>query len=259
MLGNMREAWWMPVIEVPTDINVMGRQLLTYERTMPGSLMVNRHGKRFTNEASNYNAFGAAFHEQDVSRFEYANLPCWLIFNQAFYAKWPFVGGLSDGFGSGEARPPAWITRADTLTELARNVGIDAAQLSATVERFNRHAAAGADPDFRRGESANDLWWGDPAFRGDKRATLGPLSGGPYYAMEVKSGALGTKGGPQTDIDARVLDVDGSPIPGLYAAGNVMASPMGMTYGGAGGTLGPGMVFGYRAGRAAADSTGHRR
>jgi len=79
---------------------------------------------------------------------------------------------------------------------------------------------------------------GDPAWRGDRRATLAPLGEGPYYAIEVKSGALGTKGGPQTDSDARVLDVDGAVIPGLYAAGNVMASPMGMTYGGAGGTLG---------------------
>ena len=253
MLGNMREAWWMPVIEVPTAINPMGRQLLTYERTMPGSLMVNRHGKRFTNEAANYNAFGAAFHEQDVSRFEYANLPSWLIFNQAFYAKWPFVGGLNDNFGSSSATPPPWIVAANSLPELARRVGIEPAQLVKTVDRFNQHAAAGVDPDFRRGESANDLWWGDPAYRGDKRATLGPVGAGPYYAIEVKSGALGTKGGPQTDVDARVLDVDGAPIPGLYAAGNVMASPMGMTYGGAGGTLGPGMVFGYRAGRAAAE------
>jgi len=257
MLGNMREAWWMPVIEVPSEVNAMGLQLLTYERTMPGSLMVNRHGRRFTNEASNYNAFGAAFHEHDVSRFEYANLPCWLIFNQDFYAKWPFVGGLSDDFGRGEARPPDWIARADSLAELAQQVGIDGAQLRETVERFNRNATAGIDPDFRRGESANDLWWGDPAFRGDKRATLGPLGRAPYYAIEVKSGALGTKGGPQTDVDARVLDVDGNPIPGLYAAGNVMASPMGMTYGGAGGTLGPGMVFGYRAGLAAAKRTGN--
>lgn len=251
MLGNMREAWWMPVIEVPTEAISMGRQLLTYERTMPGSLMVNRQGKRFTNEAANYNAFGAAFHEQDVSRFEYANLPCWLLFNQSFYVKWPFVGGLSDRFGS-DVRPPAWITSADTLAQLAARLGIDAAGLDATVARFNANASAGKDPDFRRGESANDLWWGDPAFRGDRRATLGPLGEGPYYAVEVKSGALGTKGGPQTDTDARVLDVDGQPIPGLYAAGNVMASPMGMTYGGAGGTLGPGMVFAYRAGRAAA-------
>jgi predicted oxidoreductase len=120
------------------------------------------------------------------------------------------------------------------------------------VDRFNDHVAAGRDPDFRRGESANDLWWGDPAFRGDRRATLGKFGEGPYFAVEVKSGALGTKGGPQTDVDARVLNVDGRPIQGLYAAGNVMASPMGMTYGGGGGTLGPGMVFAYRAGRAAA-------
>lgn len=251
MLGNMREAWWMPVIEVPTSINSMGRQLLTYERTMPGSIMVNRQAKRFTNEASNYNAFGAAFHEQDVSRFEYANLPCWLIFGGKFYAKWPFVGGLSDTMG-GDAKPPEWITTGKTLAELAQKIGIDAAQLKQTVERFNSQVAAGSDPDFRRGESANDLWWGDPAFRGDRRATLGPLGDGPYYAIEVKSGALGTKGGPLTDVDARVLNVDGHPIHGLFAAGNVMASPMGMTYGGAGGTLGPGMVFGYRAGRAAA-------
>src|SRR5262249_58479060 len=142
----------------------------------------------------------------------------------------PFVGGLSDTFTTA-ARPPEWITRADTLEALGKKLGIDAAQLVKTVERFNQQARDGNDPDFRRGESANDLWWGDPAFRGDKRATLGPLRGGPYYAIEVKSGALGTKGGPQTDIDARVLDVDGSPIPGLYAAGNVMASPLGLHYG----------------------------
>jgi 3-oxosteroid 1-dehydrogenase len=251
MLGNMREAWWMPVIEVPTSVNPMGRQLLTYERTMPGSIMVNRQGKRFTNEASNYNAFGAAFHEQDVSRFEYANLPCWLIFNRSFYGKWPFVGGLSDTMG-GDLQPPDWILKTDTLAQLAAKLGIEPRALDETVNRFNQQVAAGTDPDFRRGESANDLWWGDPAYRGDRRATLGNIGEGPYYAIEVKSGALGTKGGPQTDADARVLDVDGRPIPGLFAAGNVMASPMGMTYGGAGGTLGPGMVFGYRAGRAAA-------
>ncbi|MNO94540.1 3-oxosteroid 1-dehydrogenase [compost metagenome] len=74
----------------------------------------------------------------------------------------------------------------------------------------------------------------------------------------MKSGCLGTKGGPQTDTDARVLDVDGNVIAGLYAAGNVMASPMGMTYGGAGGTLGPGMVFGYLAGKAAAEAVKQR-
>ncbi len=249
MLGNMREAWWMPVIEVPADLNEMGQQLFTFERTVPGGLMVNRKGRRFTNEASNYNAFGAAFHEQDVSAFDYANLPCWFVFNEAFYAKWPFlIGGLTDSYEQG-ARPPQWVTGGSTLRALAERVGIDPDGLEAAVDRFNAYAREGHDPDFHRGEAANDLWWGDPAHRGDPRATLGPLEGGPYYAIEVKSGALGTKGGPQTDTKSRVLDVDGAVISGLYCAGNAMASPMGMTYGGAGGTLGPAMVFGYLAGK----------
>ncbi|SFS09580.1 FAD-dependent oxidoreductase [Sphingomonas jatrophae] len=252
MLGNMREAWWMPVIEVPTDLNAMGQQLFTYERTMPGGLMVNRKGRRFTNEASNYNAFGAAFHEQDVSAFQYANLPCWFIFNAGFYGEYPFLtGGLTDTFEAG-ATPPQWVPSAPTLRALAERVGIDPDGLEQSVARFNANAAEGRDPDFQRGEAANDLWWGDPRWRGSPRATLGPLGEGPYYAIEVKSGALGTKGGPQTDRQARVLDVDGRIIPGLYCAGNAMASPMGMTYGGAGGTLGPAMVFGYLAGKGAA-------
>lgn len=258
MLGNMREAWWMPVIEVPTDVVSAGQRLFTYERTMPGGIMVNAKGRRFTNEASNYNAFGAAFHEQDVSAFQYANLPCWMIFNQDFYARYPFVGGLADSFAQGE-RPPQWIPSGDTLEELAERVGIDPLGLVATVERFNANAKQGRDPDFHRGESAHDIWWGDPRFRGDPRATLGPIDGGPYYAIEVKSGALGTKGGPQTDTHARVVDVDGRVIPGLYCAGNAMASPMGMTYGGAGGTLGPAMVFGYLAGRDAGARTMQRQ
>ncbi len=112
--------------------------------------------------------------------------------------------------------------------------------------------AEGHDPDFGRGDSAFDCWWGDPHRKGRRDATLGPLERGPYYAYEIHSGALGTKGGPRVDPDARVLDLDGDPIPGLYAAGNVMGSPFGMTYGGPGGTLGPAMVFGYLAGRHAA-------
>ena len=73
--------------------------------------------------------------------------------------------------------------------------------------------------------------------------------------MELIGSALGTKGGPLTTVDGEVLDVDGDVIPGLYAAGNAMAAPTGMVYGGAGGTLGPALVFGYRAGRAAAAAT----
>jgi succinate dehydrogenase/fumarate reductase flavoprotein subunit len=91
---------------------------------------------------------------------------------------------------------------------------------------------------------------------GTARPSLGPVQDPPFYAIQVFSGALGTKGGPQTDTRARVIDVDGEVIPGLYAAGNAMASPLGMTYGGAGGTLGPAMVFGYLAARDVVERVG---
>ena len=84
MLSNMREAWWIPVGDVPVEDNPLGRILVNGQRTLPHSIMVNRRGRRFTNEAANYNAFGAAFHVENVSRFEYANLPCWLLFDQNY-------------------------------------------------------------------------------------------------------------------------------------------------------------------------------
>jgi 3-oxosteroid 1-dehydrogenase len=246
MLGNMREAWWMPMIEIPTDIVSTGQQLLTYERTLPGAIMVNREGKRFTNEAANYNAFGAAFHEMDTVMGVYRNLPCWLVFDQTWLDKYGFAGGLG---GTEKARTD-WITSSDTVAGLAEKLGIPEDGLEHTIERFNANARELHDPDFRRGWSAQDQWWGDPTLRdGTARASLGALETPPYYAIQVFSGALGTKGGPATDTTARVIDLDGNVIPGLYAAGNAMSSPLGMTYGGAGGTLGPAMVFGYLAGR----------
>ena len=112
--------------------------------------------------------------------------------------------------------------------------------LEATVARFNEGAAHGADPDFGRGSFPYDRFIGD----------LGPLEQAPYYAFKVLPGCLGTKGGPRTDADGRVLSItDGKPIPGLYAAGNAAASPFGLAYPGAGGTIGPAVVFGLRAGR----------
>ena len=245
MLSNMREAWWIPVGVVPPESNPMGRVLINGQRTLPHSIMVNRRGRRFTNEAANYNAFGAAFHVEDVSKFEYANLPCWLMFDQEYVDRYGFR--VSAGGGKGEV--PEWVPRGGTIDELAERLGIDGAELTSTVARWNELCEEGHDPDFGRGDSAFDRWWGDPYRKGRRDATLGPLERGPFYAFEIHSGCLGTKGGPRVDPDARVLDLDGAPIAGLYAAGNVMGSPFGMTYGGPGGTLGPAMVFGYLAAR----------
>lgn len=243
MLANMREAWWIPVASVPKQENPMGQVLINGQRTLPHSIMINKHGKRFTNEAANYNAFGAAFHVEDVSRFEYANLPCWLIFDENYAEKY----GFRVSAGLGDSNVPAWVVRGESPAALAEILDIDGKRLEQTLIQWNQHCESGHDPDYGRGDSAFDCWWGDPNRKGQKDATLGPLTRGPYYAIEIHSGTLGTKGGPQVDAQGRVQNIDGEAIPGLYAAGNVMGSPFGMTYGGPGGTLGPAMVYGYLA------------
>jgi len=245
MLANMREAWWIPVASVPIEENPMGRVLINGQRTLPHSIMVNKRGRRFTNEAANYNAFGGAFHVEDVSRFEYANLPCWLVFDGNYADKYGFrVASGVEGKGV-----PAWVPRGDTPAALAEEIGADPKGLTDTIDRWNAQCADASDPDFGRGDSAFDRWWGDPYLKGKPEATLGPLDAGPYYAVEIHSGCLGTKGGPKVNRHGQAIDLDGHPIDGLYVAGNAMGSPFGMTYGGPGGTLGPAMVFGYIAAR----------
>jgi succinate dehydrogenase/fumarate reductase flavoprotein subunit len=243
-LGNMAEAWWVPVIDVPDGRGSTFAWMVNRERVQPRTIMVNRHGRRFANEAANYNAFGAAFHQLDAGTFEYQNLPAFMLFDHEYLVR----SGLYHYRGDGPV--PAWLTAADTLPELAGALDIDGVALVETVARWNAQAADLDDFDFGRGRSVNDTHWGDGTRTA--AATLGPIDSPPYYAVQVRPGALGTKGGPRTNGHGEVIDVDGQVIPGLFAAGNVMASAMGMTYGGAGGTIGPAMVFGFAAGRRAA-------
>jgi succinate dehydrogenase/fumarate reductase flavoprotein subunit len=246
-LYNMPQAWWAPMVQIPGDA-AFGRphpSLLNRERTLPRSILVNRAGRRFTNEASNYNALGGAFHQLDPVTFEYVNLPCWLIFDAEYLARYGFRG-VTPGTPA-----PSWIARGATLPDLAGRLGIAADELAATVRRWNEDVDAGQDREFRRGRSAYDRWSGDGAARGRVESTLGRIDRPPYFAVEVHSGTLGTSGGPSTDVDGRVLDTAGQPIAGLFAAGNVMAAPTGMAYGGAGGTLGPIITFAARAGHSA--------
>lgn len=247
-LGTMREAWWVPIIDVPVPGKGVAAWQVNGERARPHCIMVNRRGERFANEAANYNALGAAFHVIDVSEFDYVNHPAWMVFDHFYLSKYGLAGYKPDG------QTPEWITEAATIEQLARKIDVSADALTATVERWNSHADRGDDPDFGRGRSAHDRWWGDASLGSGPGSTLGPLDTAPFYAVRVHSGALGTKGGPRTTTDGQVVDVDGRPIAGLYAAGNAMASVMGMTYGGAGGTLGPAMTFGYLAGRHAASA-----
>jgi succinate dehydrogenase/fumarate reductase flavoprotein subunit len=249
-LGNMREAWWSPVVGYPGTRRDGGRNALlsARERALPGCIMVNRYGRRFANEAANYNALGGAFHRLDESRLDYLNVPAYMIFDQSTVDQFGAFGVAPGG------EMPDWVTRAPALGELAGAFGIPAGELRATVDRFNAHARTGTDPDFGRGTSAYDRFPGGRGRDPDSPfATLGPVQTAPFYGAEVAISALGTKGGPRTDRDGRVLDVDGDAIRGLYAAGNVMASPAGMVYGGAGATLAVAGVWGLYAGRAAVD------
>jgi succinate dehydrogenase/fumarate reductase flavoprotein subunit len=118
------------------------------------------------------------------------------------------------------------------------------------VTTFNDGARRGQDPAFGRGSLPYDLWIGDPTA---PHPTLAPLNEAPFYGLRVHLGCMGTKGGPRTDDRGRVLTADGAVVPGLYAAGNVAASPFGAATPAGGGTLGPALVFGFRAGEAAAD------
>lgn len=145
------------------------------------------------------------------------------------------------------------LKKAGTLQQLAEQCGIAPQGLVAAVERFNQNAAKGLDPDYGRGESAYNRNLGDPGYK--PNPALGPLDKAPYYALEIYPSDIGTCGGLLTDAHARVLDQQGSPIPGLYATGNTTATVMGRRYLGAGASIGNSMVFGYLAAKHATAST----
>lgn len=250
-LGNMREAWWVPMIDVEDADGRVFQWQVNSERVKPHTIMVNGTGKRFVNEGVNYNALGAAFHVIDVNTYTYINHPAWMIFDAEYFRRYGH-GGRKFGEEIG------WALSSDTIEGLAEQMEVDPAALRETIDSWNKNVANGVDPEFGRGVSATDRWWGDHAYGDTPEATLGPIDGAPYYAVQVRSGALGTKGGPRTDVNGQVVDLDGEPIAGLYAAGNVMASVMGMTYGGAGGTLGPAVVWGYLSGRHAAGESARK-
>jgi predicted oxidoreductase len=188
------------------------------------------------------------FHFLDP-KLGYANDPAWIVFDDQHLKRYGFLGVEPGGTA------PDWFSPSQNLAELAARTGIDADGLARTIAAWNDNVAREQDPDFGRGSSAYDGYWGDTTAPTTAAKTLGPIDTPPYYAVPVYIGAMGTKGGPRTDRDGRVLHVSGSVIPGLYAAGNAMAGPTGKAYGGAGGTIGPAMVFGYRAGRSAAART----
>ena len=234
----MDDAWWFPSVEAAGA----GLMILA-ERSLPGCIVVNGNGERYVNEATAYVNFVHRMYEMDEPGAR--TIPSYLILDQRYRDRYPFVAvpprrplpRYFDRYGI--------VTRADSLEELAAKLELPAETLVKTVQRFNEMARAGRDDDFGKGESAYDRYYGDPG--NTPNPCLAPLTKPPFYGFRLVPGDLGTKGGLVTDADARVLRADGSPIPGLYATGNVSASVMGNDYAGAGATIGPAIVFGYVA------------
>ncbi|MCY1259420.1 3-oxosteroid 1-dehydrogenase [compost metagenome] len=238
-------GWWAPTISVPGEEKP---RPIFAERAFPGSIVVNGQGRRFVNEAAPYLEFVDAMY-QDNQRSGGKSIPAWVIFDARFRFSYA-MGPLMPAQIMPDSRLPAdWLNdlyyKADSLPELAAQIGVDAATLVASVERLNGFARTGVDQDFGRGGNVFDRYYGSVDVK--PNPCLAPLAKGPYYAMRMNAGDIGTKGGLLTNEHAQVLYPCGQAIPGLYAIGNTSASVLGTTYPGAGGTLGPAMTFGYVA------------
>lgn len=246
-LAFMDAAWWFPAIPVPGP---MPGALLA-ERSLPGQIIVNGHGHRFMNEAVNYMTAGQIITTKHT--LADPHIPAWLVFDQRYRNRYLFGGGLFPR----QALPKAWYDagiakKAISIDELATTLGMP--DLPATVERFNTPANAGRDDDFGRGDSAYDRYYGDPTI--SPNPCLGPIDHGPFYAVQVVPGDLGTCGGIRADRYGRALREDRSVIQGLYATGNAAGNAFGRVYPGPGATIGQGLTFGYVAALHAAGKLG---
>ncbi|WP_082099064.1 FAD-binding protein [Demequina iriomotensis] len=236
----MDDAWWGPSV-APTSTTPA--VFIVSERSMPHSIVVDQEGSRYVDESTSYVDFGHAMLERGLERTNHS----WMVLDVRFGRKYlnnAFLAGKKALFEEGVA------VKADTLEELAEKMGVDKATFKASIQRFNAFARAGVDEDFGRGHDAYDNYYGDPTH--GPNPNLGEIAKGPFTAIKIVLGDLGTKGGLLTDEHARVVSTSGAVIEGLYAAGNCSAAVAGRTYPGAGSTLGPALVFGYLAGRHAA-------
>jgi len=247
-------AAWVPVSRVPHGNGREGVFPHFIDRAKPGVIAVTRAGRRFVNESDSYHDFVQAMQRatapgEECAAFLIADHPTLRHYGLGFAKPAPVP--LSPYLRSG------YLLRGATLGALAERAGIDPAALVATVARYNEAAVRGEDPEFGRGRSAYNRYLGDPARK--PNPCVGPITTGPFYALKLVPGDLGTFAGLQGDAYARVLGADGAPIAGLYAAGNDLTSIMGGNYPGGGITLGPAMTFGFIAARHMAGGAAAKR
>tara|TARA_B110000305_G_scaffold120876_1_gene135599 strand:- start:3367 stop:5076 length:1710 start_codon:yes stop_codon:yes gene_type:complete len=247
---QMDTGWWSTTMKVPGQEKGW---LSMVDKSMPGNYTVNKNGERFSNESQNY----VSFVNDMFEKFDEGNpcAPCYMIFDSTFRKNRPCGPLLQGSMQPDSAVPkdwwtPSFLSKGETLEELAEIAGIDITGLLATQQKVNEYSVTGKDLDLQRGDSVYDRYYGDPSV--EPNPCLAPLEKGPYYCMVLYPGEMGTAGGLVIDTKARVLRPDGNPISGLYACGNTSTALL-PTYPGPGSTLGPAMTFGYLA---AKDITG---
>jgi succinate dehydrogenase/fumarate reductase flavoprotein subunit len=242
----MDQAWWFPAI---APLPGQPPAVMLAERSLPGSLIVNQHGRRFANESADYMSFGQRLLELERSGSPIESM--WIIFDQQYRNSYVFGAQLFPRMRIPRSWYAAGIAaRADDFAELGARIGVPVGEFTATITGFNQNAPAGSDPEFGRGRSAYDRYYGDPTIA--PNPNLRALTKGPFYAVKMVLSDLGTCGGLTADHRARVLREDGAVIKGLYAIGNTAANAFGTTYPGAGATIAQGLVYGYIAARDAA-------
>ena len=246
-------AAWVPTSLTTRKDGSPGVMPHFIDRAKPGVIAVTPRGKRFTNEANSYHDFvpdmvKACAGESDVF--------AWLLCDHRTLRKYGLGCVAAFPLPIGPHLRSGYLKRGASIEQLGHAIGVDPAALRATIEEFNRDARAGEDPQFGKGTKAYNRYQGDAL--NTPNPCLAPLEQGPFYAIKLVVGDIGTFAGLATDQRTRVLDRHGDPVRGLYAVGNDAASVMGGNYPGAGITLGPALTFGYIAGMTLAQDTAHQ-
>ena len=214
-----------------------------------GYIYVNKYGKRFMRETKNM------FHTKDTldilyfdhERAEYSNIPAYLILDEKTYqTEGPIKrsGFETSGYANvhkiydwnndkGADIEKGWVIKANTVSDLAGRIKVDAKGLEETISQFNNYCVAGRDLTFNRSKDS-----------------MAPIEKPPYYALEIGLILVNTQGGPKHNKHGQVLDPYDKPIPRLYAAGE-LGSFFGFLYQG-GSNYPEAWAFGRIAGKQAA-------
>jgi len=240
----MENAWWSTTLCVPDE---EAPRLSIMEKSFPGSCVVNKKGERFANESQNYMAF-----QKELFKAHSDDNPCapaYHVFDANFRRNYIVGPLMTESMKPDWTIPKKWyetgfVAKANTIRELAEQMGIDAEGLENTINKMNHFAKTGVDEDFHRGESEYDRYYADPSIK--PNPCLAPIVEAPFYAMRIEAGDFGTLGGLDTDINANVRRESEGAIEGLYAVGNCSAAIL-PTYPGPGATLGPAMTMAYQA------------